>query len=76
LNFQHHELDIRDGNGILQLIDQLRPAAIVHSAAQPSHDLAAKIPFEDFDTNAVGTINLLEAAHRPKSRGRPYLLHQ
>ena len=36
----------------------------MHSAAQPSHDLAAKIPFEDFDTNAVGTINLLEAAHR------------
>jgi len=63
-NFKHHELDVRDRNGILQLIDQLRPAAIVHSAAQPSHDLAAKIPYEDFDTNAVGTINLLEAAHR------------
>jgi nucleoside-diphosphate-sugar epimerase len=63
-NFKHHELDIRDRNGILHLIDQLRPTAIVHSAAQPSHDLAAKIAFEDFDTNAVGTINLLEAAHR------------
>jgi CDP-paratose 2-epimerase len=42
----------------------VRPAAIVHSAAQPSHDLAAKRPYEDFDTNAVGTMNLLEAAHR------------
>ena len=63
-NFQHHELDVRDRSGVMNLIDQVRPAAIVHSAAQPSHDLAAKIPFEDFDTNAVGTINLLEAAHR------------
>jgi CDP-paratose 2-epimerase len=36
----------------------------VHTAAQPSHDRAAAIPFEDFDTNAVGTLNLLEAARR------------
>jgi CDP-paratose 2-epimerase len=49
---------------MLNLIDRLRPTAIVHCAAQPGHDLAAKIPFEDFDTNAVGTINLLEAAQR------------
>ncbi|MFM6218925.1 MAG: NAD-dependent epimerase/dehydratase family protein, partial [Dolichospermum sp.] len=31
---------------------------------QPSHDLAAKIPFDDFDTNAVGTLNLLEATRQ------------
>lgn len=43
------------------LLAELRPDAIVHTAAQPSHDLAAKMPFEDFDTNAVGTMNLLEA---------------
>jgi CDP-paratose 2-epimerase len=49
---------------MLSLIDQLRPTAIVHNAAQPSHDLAANMPFEDFDTNVVGTINLLEAARR------------
>jgi CDP-paratose 2-epimerase len=36
----------------------------VHTAAQPSHDRAAAIPFDDFDTNAVGTLNLLEAARR------------
>jgi CDP-paratose 2-epimerase len=42
----------------------LRPAAIIHSAAQPSHDHAASIPFDDFDINAVGTLNLLEAARR------------
>jgi CDP-paratose 2-epimerase len=36
----------------------------VHTAAQPSHDRAAAIPLDDFDTNAVGTVNLLEAARR------------
>jgi CDP-paratose 2-epimerase len=60
-HFSHHELDIRDRNAVLELIEQLKPDAIVHCAAQPSHDLAAKIPFKDFDTNAVGTMNLLEA---------------
>ncbi len=38
--------------------------AIVHAAAQPSHDLAAASPFDDFDVNAVGTLNLLEASRR------------
>jgi CDP-paratose 2-epimerase len=59
--FRHYPLDIRDRTGVLELIATLRPDAIVHTAAQPSHDLAAKIPFADFDTNAVGTLNLLEA---------------
>lgn len=59
-----HALDVRDRERILLLVDELRPAAIVHAAAQPSHDLAAAIPFDDFDTNAVGTLNLLEAARR------------
>jgi CDP-paratose 2-epimerase len=49
---------------VLAVIGELRPEAIVHTAAQPSHDLAAKIPFDDFDTNAVGTLNLLEATRR------------
>ena len=62
--FSHHELDIRDRSGVLRLIEELVPDAIVHTAAQPSHDLAAKMPFEDFDTNAVGTLNLLEATRR------------
>jgi len=62
--FQHHELDIRDRAGVLELVRQLRPSAIVHTAAQPSHDRAAAIPFDDFDTNAVGTMNLLEAARQ------------
>jgi len=63
-NFKHHELDIRDRDAVLKLIAQIRPNAIVHSAAQPSHDRAAAIPFDDFDTNAVGTLNLLEAARQ------------
>lgn len=63
-DFSHHELDIRDRNGVLALIEALRPDAIVHTAAQPSHDRAAAIPFDDFDTNAVGTLNLLEATRR------------
>jgi CDP-paratose 2-epimerase len=60
--FTHHELDIRDRMGIAALLLELKPSAIVHAAAQPSHDRAAAIPFDDFDTNAVGTLNLLEAA--------------
>jgi CDP-paratose 2-epimerase len=60
--FTHHELDIRDRAGVLALLKSLKPSVIVHAAAQPSHDRAAAVPFDDFDTNAVGTMNLLEAA--------------
>ena len=63
-DFVHHELDIRDRQGVLKLIENVHPDAIVHTAAQPSHDRAAAIPFDDFDTNAVGTLNLLEAARQ------------
>lgn len=63
-DFIHHEMDIRDRMGILSLIEENRPDCIVHAAAQPSHDKAAAIPFDDFDTNAVGTLNILEAARR------------
>ena len=62
--FRHHELDIRDRAGVLALLRDVKPSAIVHTAAQPSHDRAAAIPFDDFDTNAVGTLNLLEAARQ------------
>jgi len=63
-NFMHHELDIRKRSDILELISFLQPDAIVHAAAQPSHDRAASAPFDDFDTNAMGTLNLLEATRR------------
>ncbi len=62
--FVHHELDMRDRAGVLAVVREIKPAAIVHTAAQPSHDRAAAIPFDDFDTNAGGTLNLLEAARQ------------
>lgn len=62
--FVHHEVDVRDRDAILRLVAAVKPSAIVHAAAQPSHDRAAAIPFDDFDTNATGTLNLLEAARR------------
>jgi len=63
-HFVHHDLDIRDRAAILSLFETERPELVVHAAAQPSHDLAASRPFDDFDVNAVGTLNLLEAARR------------
>jgi CDP-paratose 2-epimerase len=63
-SFVHHDLDVRDRPGVDALVRETRPALIVHAAAQPSHDLAASRPFDDFDVNAVGTLNLLEAARR------------
>jgi CDP-paratose 2-epimerase len=62
--FTHHEIDIRDRGKVMTTIKELKPNAIVHAAAQPSHDKAASIPFDDFDVNAVGTLNLLEAARQ------------
>jgi CDP-paratose 2-epimerase len=59
--FRHHELDLRHREEVLELVKRLRPDAVIHTAAQPSHDLAAKRPFDDFDVNAGGTLNLLEA---------------
>ena len=57
-------IDIRDRDAILNIIPKIEPDALVHTAAQPSHDRAASIPFDDFDTNAVGTFNLLESLRR------------
>lgn len=63
-NFMHCGLDIRDREGIFGLFREHRFDLIVHSAAQPSHDKAKDIPLVDFEVNAVGTINLLEATRR------------
>jgi CDP-paratose 2-epimerase len=64
LDFTHHEIDIRDRAKVLEVIKCIKPNAIVHTAAQPSHDKASSIPFDDFDVNAVGTLNLLEATRQ------------
>ncbi len=63
-HYTHHSLDIRDRQTVIDFIANQKPDAIVHAAAQPSHDLAASRPFDDFDVNAVGTLNLLEALRR------------
>jgi CDP-paratose 2-epimerase len=62
--YRHAALDIRDRDGVLALVEELRPDLILHSASQPSHDRAAAIPFLDFEVNALGTLHLLEAARR------------
>ncbi|MGA8028624.1 MAG: NAD-dependent epimerase/dehydratase family protein [Bryobacteraceae bacterium] len=62
--YTHFDVDIRDRGRILRIVAEVKPGIVIHTAAQPSHDRAADIPFDDFDTNAVGTLNLLEAARR------------
>src|SRR5688572_20560079 len=62
--FQHVELDIRDRPRVDELFRARRFDLVIHAAAQPSHDLAARRPLDDFDVNAVGTLNLLEACRR------------
>jgi len=63
-NYEHHEIDIRDAAAVNELFQKHGRglAAIVHTAAQPSHDWAARDPQMDFTVNANGTLNLLEAA--------------
>ena len=63
-NFRHATLDIRNRAGLDRLFRDGRFELVIHAAAQPSHDLAAKRPFDDFDVNAVGTLNLLEACRQ------------
>ncbi|HEX4868596.1 MAG TPA: NAD-dependent epimerase/dehydratase family protein [Acidimicrobiales bacterium] len=62
--YTHHSLDIRDRAGVEALFEREGYDLVIHAAAQPSHDLAASRPFDDFDVNAGGTLNLLEAARR------------
>ena len=63
-NFTHHGVDIRDRAAVIDVFAAHRIGAVIHCAAQPSHDLAKDRPFDDFDVNATGTLNLLEAARR------------
>ncbi len=64
-HLRHQDLDIRDRGGLVRLFESEGPFdLVVHCAAQPSHDLAASRPFDDFEVNAVGTLNLLEATRQ------------
>ncbi len=71
VSYRHFDLDIRDREGIRKVFSQFggEIGLVIHAAAQPSHDWAAKEPFTDFDINAVGTLNLLEATrlHAPEA---------
>src|SRR6185369_9164170 len=69
--YRHFDLDIRNRQGVRDLVSGERPDFIIHTAAQPSHDKAASIPYQDFDVNAVGTMNLLVAA-RDYCRESPF----
>ena len=62
--YEHHDLDIRNAKSISALFAEHQGTirAVVHTAAQPSHDWAAREPQTDFTVNANGTLNLLEAA--------------
>src|SRR5882672_10526408 len=65
-NYRHEAVDIRDNDAVNKLFAKLGSSVkvVVHTAAQPSHDWAAREPHTDFSVNAVGTLNLLEAARQ------------
>jgi CDP-paratose 2-epimerase len=71
VEYRHCALDVRDREAIRNLVRQELPDFIIHAAGQPSHDRASSIPYEDFDVNAVGTLNLLVAA-RDYCRNTPF----
>jgi CDP-paratose 2-epimerase len=64
--YEHYSVDIRDQNGIFDIFRRCGRdiSLVIHTAAQPSHDWAAREPFTDFSVNATGTLNLLEAARQ------------
>src|ERR1043165_2332715 len=68
-HFTHRGLDIRGRAGVDELFTKVPFELVIPAAAQPSHDLAAARPLDDFDINAVGTLNLLDACrrHRPNA---------
>lgn len=65
-NYEHHAIDIRDYAAVEKLFSTYNSsiAGVIHTAAQPSHDWAAKEPFTDFGVNALGTLNMLEATRK------------
>jgi CDP-paratose 2-epimerase len=71
-NFRHFDFDIRDREAVFQLFGEHKFDAVIHCAAQPSHDKASEIALMDFDVNAVGTVNLLEAS-RQNSPESPFI---
>ena len=64
--YTHASLDIRDRDAVERLFRTYGTdiELVIHTAAQPSHDWAARDPFTDFDVNAVGTLNMIENTRR------------
>jgi CDP-paratose 2-epimerase len=58
--YTHYKADIRDNDAISKIFSEHKFDIIIHTAAQPSHDWAAKEPFTDFSVNATGTLVMLE----------------
>lgn len=65
-NYQHCYIDVSHKDDIDFIVRKFRPDVVIHAAAQPSHDWAAKDPHFDFNINAVGTLNLLESVRQTK----------
>ena len=62
--YRHCNIDIRNRENVFSTVRRFKPDVIIHAAAQPSHDRAASIPCDDFEINALGTLNVLEAARQ------------
>lgn len=65
-NYHHNNIDIRNFVEIKKIFSKFKNEIelVIHTAAQPSHDWAAKEPFTDFSINANGTLNMLEATRQ------------
>jgi len=72
--YDHINHDVADEIMLASVVAKLEPDLVVHSAAQPSHDLAAKIPFLDARTNVLGTLSVLEAVRKSNKCARDTLV--
>ena len=63
-NFTNNFIDIRNKQEVNNLFKTVKFDVVIHTAAQPSHDKAASIPFDDFEINANGTLHLLESVRQ------------
>ena len=69
--FKNYSIDLRERKEVINFFKKLGPFdVVIHTAAQPSHDWAAREPFTDFDVNAGATLNLLEAFRQYSPKGK------
>ena len=70
--YRHYVADIRNRAQMEEIVKQYLPNIVIHTAAQPSHDWAAKEPHTDFSINALGTLVLLESVRQYLPRSDIY----